>query len=301
MADARPRSLLDPAAIAHGEALGLLARSIVDGYRAGDHRSSARSYAIEFAHHREYTPGDDMRHIDWKLHGRTDRYYIKQYEQDTNLVVHLLVDGSGSMDYGSGPLTKLDYAKSLAACLAYLVLLQRDAVSLSVFDTETRQHLPRTDNLGKIHLIMDHFAAFKATQQTSLGAAMNHLAGTVRTRGIVILLSDLFDDEAVFERGLRQLRAEGHEVVVFHILDAAELTFPFAGRVEFLGIEEHATVETSPADIRETYLAAIEAQCGRLRLACESAGSHYIRANTGNTLAETLGGYLAFRHQLRRR
>jgi uncharacterized protein (DUF58 family) len=295
------QSLLDPVAIARGETLGFLARSIVEGYRAGDHRSVVRGFAVEFAHHRDYVIGDDMRHIDWKRHGRTDRYYIKQYDQDTNLVVHLLLDGSESMAYGSGPLTKLHYAKSLAACLAYLVLNQRDAASINIFDTELRHHLPRTDHPGKIHFIMEQLAGFAATRPTRIGAAIERLSALARSRGIVVILSDLFDDEHAFKRGLARLRAQGHEVVVFQVLDPAERTLPFDGRIRFLGLEAGAIIEASPAEIRRHYVAEMDAFCRRLRAMCLATGSHYVAADTGRPLADTFGEYLAFRQQLRSR
>ncbi|MEJ0000109.1 MAG: DUF58 domain-containing protein [Verrucomicrobiota bacterium] len=193
--DSPAKTYLDPVAISRGENLGLLARKVVEGYRVGEHRSPFKGFAIEFAQHREYTVGDDPRHLDWKVLGRTDRYYIKQYEQDTNLVVQLLLDGSESMTYGSGKITKLHYAKSLAACLAYLILLQRDAAAVSLFDSETREYLPRTDSLGKIHHIMHRLAAFEARQGTNLGIALADIARIARARGIVIVISDLFDDE----------------------------------------------------------------------------------------------------------
>ena len=298
MADSDAKTYLDPVAISRGENLGILARKVVEGYRVGEHRSPFKGFAIEFSQHREYTVGDDTRHLDWKVLGRTDRYYIKQYEQDTNLVVHLLLDGSESMTYGSGNITKLHYAKSLAACLAYLVLLQRDAVALSMFDQETREYLPRTDSLGKIHHIMNRLAAFESTQKTNLGTAMADLARIAKARGIIIVLSDLFDDEEGFERGLQQLRFGGHEVIVFHIMDPAELDFPFKGRVQFIGLEGAPTIEMSPADIRKSYLKEIEDMRLRMRLACDRTGSHYILANTGHSLAETLSGYLVFRHRV---
>ncbi len=214
------------------------------------------------------------------------------------MVVHLLVDGSESMSYGSGKITKLHYAKAMAACLAYLVLLQRDAAAVSLFDSETREYIPRTDNLGKIHHIMNRLAAFGSAERTSLGVAMGDLARIAKSRGIVVVLSDLFDDEDGFERGLQQLRFGGHEVIVFHVLDPDELEFPFKGRVEFLGLEGAPNLETSPADIRKSYLKEMEAMCKRMRTACERTGSHYILANTGQPLAETLSGYLVFRQKV---
>ncbi len=298
MAEPDSQSYLDPLAISRGESLGILARNVVEGYRVGEHRSPFKGFAIEFAQHREYTIGDDPRHLDWKVLGRTDRYYIKQYEQDTNFVVHLLLDGSESMNYGSGKITKLHYAKALAACMAYLVLLQRDAVAVGVFDTQTREYIPRTDNLGKIHHIMSRLAAFEATEKTSLGVAMADLSRMAKAKGIVIVLSDLFDDEEGFERGLQQLRFSGHEVIVFHVLDPDEIDFPFKGRVQFIGLEGAATVETNPADIRKSYLEEMNAMRLRMRLACDRTGSHYVLANTGTSLAETLSGYLVFRHQV---
>ncbi len=298
MADSERQSYLDPVAISRGENLGILARQVVEGYRVGEHRSPFRGFAIEFAQHREYTVGDDPRHLDWKVLGRTDRYYIKQYEQDTNLVVQILLDGSESMNYGGGKITKLHYAKCMAACIAYLILLQRDAAAVSLFDSETREYLPRTDSLGKIHHIMDRLAAFQATQKTNLGTAMADIARIAKARGIIVVLSDLFDDEEAFERGLQRLRFGGHEVIVFHVLDPDEIEFPFKGRIEFIGLEGAQNLETSPADIRKSYLKEMDAMRARVKLACERTGSHYVLTNTAHSLAETLSGYLVFRNKV---
>lgn len=292
------RDLLDPDALARGEALGILARSVVEGYRVGEHRSPFKGFAIEFAQHREYTIGDDTRHLDWKVLGRTDRYYIKQYEQDTNFVAQLIVDGSESMNYGSGKITKLHYAKVLAACLAYLVLLQRDAVALHVFDTEIRDTMTRTDSIAKIHPIMDRLASFQATQQTKLGTVLSDVARMTKARGIVILISDLFDDEDAFERGIQQFRFGGSEVIVFHILDPYEIEFPFQGTVEFIGLEQDLRMKTNPAAIRKSYLDSMNSFRKKVLEICERNGSHYVLANTGHALSETLSAYLAFRHKV---
>jgi uncharacterized protein (DUF58 family) len=292
------RDLLDPVAIARGETLGILARLIVEGYRVGEHRSPFRGFAIEFAQHREYTLGDDIRHLDWKVLGRTDRYYIKQYEQDTNFVAHILIDGSESMNYGSGKITKLHYAKVLGACLAYLILLQRDAVALHVFDTEMRETMTRTDNIAKIHPIMDRLAAFEATQQTRLGAALGDIARITKSRGIVVIISDLFDDEEAFEKGVQQIRFGGSEVVIFHVLDPYELEFPFQGIVEFIGLEQTLRLKTNPASIRKSYLESLNAFRRRVQGICDRSGCHYILANTRLPVGETLSGYLAFRHKV---
>jgi len=298
MAEPSHRDLLDPDAIARGESLGILARSVVEGYRVGEHRSPFKGFAIEFAQHREYTIGDDTRHLDWKVLGRTDRYYIKQYEQDTNFVAQLVIDGSESMNYGSGKTTKLQYAKVLAACLAYLVLIQRDSIALHVFDTEMRETVTRTDSMMKIHPIMDRLAAFKATEKTMLGKALSEVARMTKARGIVIVISDLFDDESEFEKGIQQIRFGGSEVIVFHVMDHYELKFPFTGTVEFTGLEGAEKMKTNPAAIRKSYMESLNAFRKRVQVACDHIGCHYILADTSHPLAETLSSYLAFRHKI---
>lgn len=294
-------SLLDPEAISRGEALGLMARRVVEGYRVGEHRSPFRGFAIEFAQHREYTAGDDIRHLDWKVLGRSDRYYIKQYEQDTNYVAHVILDGSRSMTYGSGAVTKLHFAKALAACLSYLILLQRDAVALALFDTETREYIPRTDNLGRIHHIMNRLAAFEATEGTGIGRAVEQVSHKARNRGIAVIISDVFDDEEGLAKALELLRFSGHEVILFHVLDPYELTFPFTGTWKLRGLEEVAEIQTAPADIRKSYLENFDAFRARVRGTCEKFNTHYVLADTGRSLAEVLSGYLAFRRMVGRK
>ncbi|HEX8372628.1 MAG TPA: DUF58 domain-containing protein [Chthoniobacterales bacterium] len=288
-------SYLDPETLSRGEALGLMARRVVEGYRVGEHRSPFRGFAIEFAQHREYTAGDDVRHLDWKVLGRSDRYYIKQYEQDTNYVAHVVVDGSRSMSYGSGKVTKMHFAKALAACLSYLVLMQRDAVALALFDSEVRDYIPRTDNMGKIHHMMDRLAAFEATQSTGIGRSLKQIAQKTRSRGIVIIISDLMDDEEGFRTGLQRLSFSGNEVIVFQVLDSHELTFPFTGTWKFNGLEEETQLQTSPADIRKSYLKNFDEFRARTRHTCEKFNTHYVLADTSKSLAEVLSGYLAFR------
>lgn len=219
--------LLDPEAIQKTEYLGLQARTIVEGYMAGAHKSPFRGFAIEFAQHREYVPGDDTRHLDWKVLGRSDRYYIKQYEQETNFVAHLLLDGSESMRYGSGAVSKLDYAKVMASCLAYLILLQRDAAAVTVFDDKPREHIPRTDSLAKIHTICAVLSAFNPTQSTAISETLDDLARKTRRRGIVVLMSDLLDDEDKLIRGIQHLRFVGHEVIVFKCSTRTRCRFRF--------------------------------------------------------------------------
>jgi uncharacterized protein (DUF58 family) len=303
-------NLLDPTAIQRAEALGLQARYVVEGYLAGEHKSPFRGFSVEFTQHREYVPGDDIRHLDWKVLGRTDRYYLKQYEQETNYIAHILLDGSESMRYGSGtkgmhggarkdvmpaPSSKFDYGKMMAACLAYLILHQRDATAVGLFDTSVRNYIPRTGNLASIHNIMSTLAAFDPSQGTAISGVLHQIAGQIRRKGIVILISDLFDDEQAVLDGIQHLRFAGSEVIVFHTMDPYELEFPFAGNVEFNGLENFPKLTTRPREIRKSYLKEVEDFQARLREGCERNSTHYVPVNTGHPLHEVLSGYLAFR------
>ncbi len=287
--------LLDPDAISRAESLGLNARFIVEGYMAGEHKSPYRGFAIEFAQHREYTHGDDPRHLDWKVLGRTDRYYIKQYEQETNYVANILLDGSESMKYGSGKLTKLQYGKMMAACLSYLILHQRDATALGLFDTAMRDYSPRSDNLATIHNIMARLAAFEPKAQTSIATVLNDMARQIRRKGLVIVISDFLDDEAKVLEGIQHQCFGGNEVIVFHVMDPWELEFPFTGQIEFEGLENIPKILTRPAEVRKSYLREVEAFRQRLRAGCERNNCHYTLVNTAQPLHEVLSAYLAFR------
>jgi len=286
---------LDPAAIQRAEVLGLQARQIVEGYMAGEHKSPYRGFAIEFAQHREYVPGDDTRHLDWKVLGRSDRYYIKQYEQETNYVAHLILDGSESMKYGSGKVTKFDYARTIAATLAYLILHQRDAASLAIFDSAVRSYYPRTDNLSAIHNLITLLANFVPEQTTSISTVLHDLARQIKRKGIVILISDLFDEVDDVLRGIQHLRFSGSEVVIFHVLDPYELEFPFKGTVEFRGLEGGQKLLTRPSELRKSYLAEVKEFVDKVRTGCERNGCNYVQVNTATPWHEVLSSYLATR------
>jgi uncharacterized protein (DUF58 family) len=307
-----PEPLLDSETINQAEALGLHARYIVEGYMSGEHKSPFRGFSVEFTQHREYVPGDDTRHLDWKVLGRTDRYYLKQYEQQTNYIAHILLDGSASMRYGSGAkgggraavntrklppakLTKFQYGKAIAACLSYLILHQRDAVSLGIFDDKIRSFIPYTGNLASVHNIMTTLSKFDPVTTTRVGDVLNNMAGTIKRRGIVILISDLFDDEQKILEGIQHLRFGGNEVIVFHVIDPYELEFPFNGMVEFEGLEENEKLMTRPTEIRKTYLREFEAYRRKIVEGCERNTTHYTLVNTAQPLHEMLSGYLAFR------
>ena len=262
---------------------------------AGEHKSPYRGFAIEFAQHREYSPGDDVRHIDWKVNARTDRLFIKQYEQETNYVANILLDGSESMTYGSGRHTKLQYGKMMAAVLSYLILHQRDAVALGVFDEEMKDYAPRSNNRATLHTLMARLAAFESDQATDIAGNLHDMALQTRRKGIFVLISDFFDEEEAAMEGIQHLRFGGHEVIVFHTLDPFELEFPFNGLVEFDGLENIPKILTRPAEIRRTYQREIEAFQRRIREGCEKNGVHYVRVDTSKPLASVLSDYLSFR------
>jgi uncharacterized protein (DUF58 family) len=290
--------LLDPDTLAKATKLGLAARFVVEGYMAGEHKSPYRGFAVEFSQHREYAPGDDVRHLDWKVLGKTDRYYIKQYEQETNYVAHLLVDGSESMRYGSGEINKLGYAKAIAACLAYTIVKQRDSVSLSLFDEEVRGELPRGNSQDHLLHLLEKLTAFEPRGGTDLAGQMHALANRSQRKGIAIVISDFFEDEDEVLGALQHLRFAGHEVIGIQVLDHDELDFPFRGLVEFEGLESIPNLKTRPGEIRKSYLAELAAFQEKLREGFKRNSCHFVQADTSKPLEGILGSYLTFRRQM---
>jgi len=285
--------------ISRAQVLGLKARTIVEGLRVGDHRSPYRGFSVEFVQHREYVPGDDIRHIDWKSYGRSERYTIKQYEQETNFAGHILLDASRSMLYGEGEQNKLEYAKLLAASLAYLIIHQRDSASLSVFDSGWRRQLPASGQPGHMQTILQTLESTEPVEKTAIGPLLHDLAQLVNRRGLVFLISDCFDDPESLLAGLRHLRFEGHEVMVFHILHPDELEFPFAGMVKFDGMEENLKLLTRPQLVRPAYMRALQKYMKDLQAGCEKNRCDYVLMNTAQPLAQSLTGYLARRQRVR--
>src|SRR5262245_8498858 len=291
---------LRPHILSRAEALGLKARQIVEGLRVGDHKSPFRGFSVEFVQHREYVPGDDIRHIDWKSFGRSERYTIKQYEQETNYIAHLLLDGSKSMQYGDGETNKLEYAKLLTATLAYLIIRQRDSVGLGVFDSEWRAQLPISSQLGHINTIVHTLEETQPAEKTSIGPLLQEIAERVRRRGLVFIISDVFDEVDSFLRGLQHLRFQGHEVTVFHVLHPDEVNFPFTGNVRFEGLEIPEELKTRPHLIRPAYIKTVQAYLAELQKGCESYRCDYVRMDTSRPLEVTLSEYLVRRLQLAR-
>ena len=289
--------LLDPTMLARLQALPLRARWTVEGYTSGMHRSPFHGFSIEFAEHREYAPGDDLRYLDWKVFGRTDKYYLKQYEEETNLVCHLLLDTSESMAYRSdaAPMSKLDYARRAAAALAYLVLHQQDSVGLVNFDREIRSLVRPSSNPSHLKAILHVMEEAAAERKTSAGPIFHDLAERLKRRGIIIVLSDLFDDVDSLAAGLKHLRHRRHEVIVMHVLDPAELTFPFDQTTLFRGLERLPQALVEPRALRQTYLAEFGRYLRRLKATCRAQAIDYVPMRTDESLEVVLSSYLASR------
>jgi uncharacterized protein (DUF58 family) len=290
---------LNPEVIARAQALGVKARALVEGLRVGDHKSPYRGFSVEFVQHREYVPGDDLKHIDWKGYGRSERYTIKQYEQETNFAAHLLLDASRSMLYGEGDKNKLEYAKTLAAALAYVIIHQRDSVSLNVFDAAWRTRLPASGQPGHVQTILYTLEDVRPAEKTSIAPLLHDLAGQLRRRGLVFLISDCFDDVEALLGGLQHLRYGGQEVTVFHVLHPDEMDFPFNGMVKFDGMEDGIKLLTRPQLIRPAYQRALRTYLEELQRGCEFNRCDYVPLNTGRPLREALTEYLARRLRVR--
>ncbi len=289
------RKYLDPKTLNRIARLDLQARLIVEGYISGLHKSPYHGFSVEFAEHREYSPGDDIRHVDWKVFGRTDRFYIKQYEEETNLVCHLVLDVSESMDFASGEVSKLRYGQMVAAALAYLVIQQQDAAGLTLFDEEVRASLPAGSHASHMRALFHTLSSVEPRSGTRLGRTLNEVAQSIRKRGLVVLISDLFDDAEQILAGLRHLTHRRHDVIVFHVMDEAEIEFPFERMTRFEGLENLGHLVANPRSLREAYLAEVESFRRRIRRGCTANRIDYVLLNTATPLDVALSSYLARR------
>lgn len=289
------KKYLDPQILARVRALELKARSVVEGYLSGMHRSPYHGFAVEFAQHREYVPGDDIKHIDWKVYGRSERIYLKQYEQDTNLVCWLLVDSSESMNYGSGETSKYDFACTAAAALAYLIVHQTDSVGLATFDAQVRDVLRPSGQMSHLKDLLTVLASGPGSGKTSLGPVLHELASRVQRRGLVMLFSDLFDEPEEVLAGLRHLRYQRHEIVVFHVMDAAEMDFPFQDATLFRGLEQLPDLLTDPRSLRESYIEELTKFTDELKRGCRTQNIDYVPLRTDVNPGVALAAYLARR------
>jgi uncharacterized protein (DUF58 family) len=291
---------LDPAALGRLKNLSLAARSVVEGYFAGMHRSPHRGFSIEFAEHREYTPGVDPRHIDWRVLGRRDKVYVKQYEEETSLRAHVLLDKSASMGYKApgSALTKLEYGSFLAASLAYLMAAQHDAVGLITIDAGVRDRIPARQGSAHLRVLMERLEETNPGGETGLGATFHRLAENLGKRALVVVISDLFDDPAEVVAGLKHFRHNKHEVIVLQTLDRAEIEFPFEDVTKIVDLESRREVVSDPQAFRRAYLEELEKFLEAIRLGCRSAGIDYEVAPTDGPFDLFLGHYLARRQAM---
>ena len=294
---------LDPKVLSKITRLDLQARLVVEGFISGLHRSPFHGFSVEFASHREYVPGDDIKHIDWKVLGKTDRYYIKQYEEETNLKATFLLDASESMHYGGGKgrMSKYQYAAAVSASLAFLLLQQQDAVGLAVFDEELKTFLPASANPNQIKQLVHAVDIIEPKQKTSLEPICHSLAEKIARRGLICVVSDLFVDLDGVIRGLEHFRHYGHEVLVMHILDEDELTFPFQGNTMFDGLEATGRLLVEPRALREGYLEALNAFCRAVKRRCVASRIDYKLISTADYMDAALLSFLAARHAARRK
>ncbi|MBI5439641.1 MAG: DUF58 domain-containing protein [Deltaproteobacteria bacterium] len=285
-----------PEVLARLKNLSLRARRAVDGVMVGIHPSRAKGFSSEFEGHREYAPGDEVQHIDWKAYGKYDRYFIKEYQEATNLRAHILLDASASMGYASeGGMTKFAYASTLAASLSYLMLKQQDAAGLLVFSNRVDRRVPPKATPGHLWAILKELEGRAPAGRTAAGEVLQELAGSLRRKGLVVLISDLFDDREKILRGLRQLRSRGNEVLVLHVLDPDELDFPFDQPLTFDDLEEDLRVVADPQTVRAAYLRSLGALLEEYRRVCAAYQIDYQLFPTSTELETALTRYLAWR------
>ncbi len=291
------RQLADPQTLARIAKLELRARAVVEGVISGMHRSPHRGSSVEFAQHRDYVPGDEIRHIDWKVYARTDRYHIKQYEEETNLKAMFVMDASTSMDYKgtTTALSKREYASIMAAALASLFLKQRDAVGLATFDQGVRQFVPPASTNAHLRLLLDMLDHTESNPKTGVGDTFHDLAERIKRRGLLIVFSDLFTDPNEVLRGLQHFRHRKHEVLIFHILDRDEMTFPFKDSAVFEGMEGEEALPAEPNSLRKEYLQVFGEYVSILKRGCRELNMDYQQFPTDMPIDTALAAYLAQR------
>lgn len=290
----KPGKYFDPVVLARIKNLTLLARHVVEGLMAGLHRSSLHGLSVEFSEHRSYAPGDELRHIDWKLFGRQDRFFVKEYEAETNLRAHILIDASASMGYG-GKLSKFEYGCYIAASLAYLMLLQRDAVGLVAAGPGGLRVLPPRSSPHHLRAFIAELESLEPGGKTDLRGSLEEVAGNLHRRGLFVIISDFIEDPRSLEMGFRHLSHRRNDIMAFHIADREELEFPFRKVTLFRDLENGLEVTTDPREIRQEYRAAVDEHLGRVRGICHSHGADYGLFVTDDPLHRSLVRYLARR------
>jgi uncharacterized protein (DUF58 family) len=294
-----PYLYFEPQRTAKLQRLSLVARQAVEGFISGLHRSPHRGFSVEFAGHREYSPGDDTRHLDWVAWGRTDRYYVKQYEQETNLRAYILLDTSRSMDFtmGQGP-TKFAYGCFLAACLAYLMCRQQDVVGMIAFDEAVRFHLSPGSTPAHLDRLFTRLEQLRPGKGTAIARTFHELADRLHKRSLVIVISDLYDERSEVARALQHFVHKKHQTIVFHLLDRAELEFPFRKMHNFVDMETGQRMQVDPRTVREAYLEEVQRFIEACRRDCSERNIEYVLAPTDRPYDQMLLEYLARRRAL---
>ena len=295
----KPSKYLDPVALARLSNIQLVARAVVEGFISGLHRSPFKGFSVEFAEYRQYIPGDDLKHFDWKVYARTEKEYIRLYQEETNLRIHVLLDSSASMSFTSGGLTKFDYGAYLSASLAYLAIKQQDSCGLIVFDEDIRKKLPPRSNPLHLKNILTILEKVKTTEKTNIAETFHKLAESISKRSLIIIISDLFDDPELIMKGLHHFRHKKHEVILFHLMDPAELEFPYDDMTQFTDLETGEKLNVNPVAVREEYLKKIDAFISRFKHECANFNVEYLLFNTEVPFEIALSAYLAKRTKLR--
>jgi len=286
---------IDPTVLMKIQNLELVARSVVEGFVQGLHRSPYMGFSVDFAAYRQYMPGDEIRRIDWNVYSRSDKLYVKLYEGETNTRVLVLLDISGSMNYGSAEVKKIDYARILAACLSYFAYQQRDAVGLLTFDTEIRSHIKTSRRRGQLLTILSEIDRIQPSELTEFRKPLRFLAEYLTRRGVIVLISDLYDEPDNIIAGLKVLKSKGNDIIVFHVMDHFELTFPFEDMAQFEDMETKRKLHVIPEYLRSQYLVIIKEHMERIRKELSGARIDYCLLDTSKPLDSALFAYLGAR------
>jgi uncharacterized protein (DUF58 family) len=293
------RRFLRPDVVSKLSGMEIKARLVVEGFIAGLHKSPYHGFSVEFAEHRQYMPGDPLKNVDWKVYAKTDRFFIKEFEEETNLKAYILVDTSGSMGYSSNGVNKLEYSCYLSAALSYLMLKQRDSVGLVLFDQNIKKYIPPKSALrSHLHVILQELDKLKPSQTTNVSFALHQMAERIKRRGLIILISDLFDDPDKVINGLKHFRHKKHEVIVFHVLDPKERNFAFPELAIFKDLETQEELMTSPWQIRKEYTERFKALVSKYTLQCRESLIDYVLLDTSVSFDYALFSYLSKRQRL---
>jgi uncharacterized protein (DUF58 family) len=289
------RKYLDPALLSRLQGLELKARLVVEGTISGMHKSPFKGFSVEFAEHKSYFQGDDIRYIDWKIFARTGKYFIKQFEEDTNLKSYILVDTSKSMAFGKGDNTKLSYAGFLAVCMSYLMLAQRDSVGLATFSNEVGKYIPPRNGMGHLHHMVGILENLVPSASTNICLALKHLASHIKRRGLIVLISDLIDDQDSVLRHLKYVRRMKHELIVLHLVHPDELSLPYRGTTRFRPDEYDGEIQANPDSIRTAYRARVSEYLDAYKTQCWQNDIGYHRIVMDKPVEESVLHILAQR------